>query len=81
MSNPELGDRLAAALRQTDDRKIQAYNDLRKCCGHWQNGTETAIRILQDDATHSFIIYVGNRRYWGEDLMETLAKAAADQED
>jgi hypothetical protein len=56
----------------------QAYLNLRECCGFVANGSQTTVRIEQDDATNTFIVYVGNRRYWGDSLPDALSKAAAD---
>jgi hypothetical protein len=59
--------------------EAQAFRDLHACCGFVANGSDTTVKISQDDATGTFVVYVGNRRYWGETLAETLAKARADR--
>jgi hypothetical protein len=61
-------------------RNTVAINNLRVCLGHVANGSDTEVRISQDDTTRSFIVYVGNRRYWGDSIFDALQNAADDQD-
>ena len=58
-----------------------AYENLRRCCGYVQNGSQTTVTIGQDDATNTFHVKVGSRAYWGESLSQALEKAAGDLEE
>lgn len=61
--------------------KVKALDNLKRCLGYVENGTETTVTIYQDDATRSYIVRVGNRQYWGESLFQALESAAVDQEE
>lgn len=61
-------------------RNTMAINDLQICLGFVDNASDSTVKILQDDATRAYIVYVGKRRYWGESLFDALKNAASDQE-
>ncbi len=61
-------------------RNTVAINNLRICLGFVDNASDSTVKISQDDTTRSFIIYVGNRRYWGDNLFDALQNAANDQD-
>lgn len=46
--------------------------ELREMCGHWQNGSCTDVHIYEDDATHTWIVLVGKKRYYGDTFDEAL---------
>lgn len=57
-------------------RKIERlYKGLRELCGYFQDGSDTVIKIMQDDATRSFHLYVDKKWYHGESLEEALTSA------
>lgn len=56
--------------------KVKAFDNLRKCCGCVQNGSEMTVVIAQDDATRTFVVRVGENASYGDTLQEALAKAA-----
>ena len=67
----------------TDKDKAQAYDNLRKALGYVQNGTDTSVRICQDDATRSFVVRVGKncpKAYVSDSLFGALQEAGADAE-
>jgi hypothetical protein len=57
------------------------YGALRKCLGYVENGTSTTVTISQDDATKTFMLGAGGRKYYGDTLTEVLviAGSAEDQ--
>lgn len=67
-----------STLAQQDD--LEAFKHLKTCLRHVQNGTDATVKISKDDATRSYILHVGNRRYWAYSLHEVLARAASDFE-
>ena len=56
------------------------FEDLLECCGHIQDGSDRTVSISQDDATNTFIVCVGNQRYWGDSLQEALINARKDRD-
>lgn len=48
---------------------------IRELCGYVENGSDTSVKILQDDATKSWIVYVGKTWYWGNSMREAVDKA------
>lgn len=54
---------------------------LRILCGYIENGTDTAVKVLQDDATKDWIVRVGindTNSYRGSSMMEAFEKAFQD---
>lgn len=58
-----------------DDERISA---LRRMCGYVENGSETTVKIFQDDATREWFVKVGNREYHDTTMLGALDTAAAD---
>jgi len=62
-------------LREVSER----FEGLRNLLGSVQNGSDTTVRIFQDDATRTFHIVLGKapqfRDYWGDSVDEALDKA------
>lgn len=60
-------------------RQAAAYLNLRKLCGHVENGTDTVVTVFQDDATKQWWVKVGtsNRRkdYYDASLTRALQDA------
>jgi hypothetical protein len=50
-------------------------DDIRNLCGHVQNGTGVTIMICQDDATHTWVVTVGEKDYYGSSMAEALKDA------
>ena len=69
-----LKEELAAA--QTDAAR---YRWLREACGYVQDGSSTSVTISQDDATHEWVVRVGDvgsRHWWhGKSLGEAINAA------
>jgi hypothetical protein len=61
--------------------KSTAYDNLSKCLGYVSNGSDMPVHISQDDATCSYVVRVGNRQYYGNNLSSALEEAAADQKE
>lgn len=59
----------------------ELLNGLRKLCGYVENGSNTSVTIFRDDATRDWVVYVGNRWYWGRDFKETIRKAIDDNQE
>lgn len=53
---------------------------LRAAAGYVENGTDTTVKLFQDDATRNWHVKVGNREYWGESFEQAVDAVAADQE-
>lgn len=51
------------------------FKMLRELCGYVENGSETVVKIYQDDATKTFTVLVGKQRFWGYGLEEAVQKA------
>lgn len=49
--------------------------------GYVENGTDTTLKVFQDDATRTFHVHVGKREYWDASLGLALAKALLDGRD
>ncbi len=60
--------------RQNDDAET-LINGLREMCGYVENGTETTVRIGQDDATKEWIVWVGKRWFHGSSMRGALRSA------
>ena len=72
--NARLREELATA--QTDAAR---YRWLREACGYVQDGSSTSVTISQDDATHEWVVRVGDvgsRHWWhGKSLGEAIDAA------
>ena len=51
------------------------FQKLRELCGYVENGSETVVKIYEDEATKNFIVLVGKQRFWGYSLEEAVLKA------
>lgn len=54
---------------------------LRKLCGYVENGSDTVVKIFQDDATRDWVVKVGPKSYYAVDLGTALDKAIEDIKD
>ncbi len=43
----------------TTEQKAAAWDTLMELCGHWQDGSQADVRLLQDDATCTCLIATG----------------------
>lgn len=50
----------------------QRLNALRKLCGFVENGSDTTVRIFQDDATRDWIVRCGEQRFYSNHLRGVL---------
>lgn len=51
---------------------------LRRMCGYVENGSDTTIKIFQDDATKEWFVKVGSREYHGPSMISAFDAAVAD---
>lgn len=49
--------------------------------GYVENGTDTTLKVFQDDATRTFHVHIGKREYWDSSLTAALHKALVDVRD
>lgn len=63
------------------EHALSAALTLKVLTGDVRNATDAKLTIYQDDATHDFIVLVGNRRYWGNSLYAALTAALEDRHD
>lgn len=56
-------------------RKALALNNLRELMGYVENGSETDVKLYQDDATRTYHVKVGKEDHWGDTLLEAIEKA------
>lgn len=59
----------------SNDERMKA---LRRLCGYVENGSDTTVKIYQDDATRSWCVDVGRRWYHGPTMLDALDAAIAD---
>jgi hypothetical protein len=60
-------------------RKAQLYTWLTsELAGSTRDGSETTIRLYQDDATHTKHVQVGKKDYWGNTWGQAIQKAHDD---
>ena len=57
------------------DTQKDYFSMLRELCGYVENGTDTVVKIYQDDATRTFTVLVGKQRFWGYSPEEAVQKA------
>lgn len=55
------------------------WKKLKKLAGYTRNGTQTTIKLFQDDATHSCWIEVGEKSHYGYTFEEALDKFEVDK--
>ena len=75
-----IGENLTAVIMQIDQwrRRSEQFQMIVNLMGYVQNGTETTVKLFQDDATMDYHVTVGeNESEWGRSLAEALAKANA----
>ena len=75
-----IGENLTAVIMQIDQwrRRSEQFQMIVNLLGYVQNGTETTVKLFQDDATMDYHVTVGeNESEWGRSLSEALAKANA----
>jgi hypothetical protein len=79
--NPYWGGYAEAMMKEFANvaRDAARWNAVVELAGHWQDGSDETVRLIQDDATRSCLIAVGPQlksRYFGTD--RTSFNAAAD---
>jgi len=52
-----------------------SFRDLRELCGHVEDGSHSAVKIFQDDATKSWVVNVERSQYYGNSLAEAIRNA------
>lgn len=62
-------------------RKAEYFDILRAAMGYVENGSDTVLKVYQDDATRDWFVHVGQRHYWGHSLSEALEHVKADLDD
>lgn len=75
-----IGENLTAVIMQIDQwrRRSEQFQMIVNLLGYVQNGTETTVKLFQDDATMAYHVVVGDKdSEWGRTLAEALAKANA----
>ena len=75
-----IGENLTAVIMQIDQwrRRSEQFQMIVNLMGYVQNGTDTIVKLFQDDATMDYHVTVGeNESEWGRSLAEALAKANA----
>ena len=75
-----IGENLTAVIMQIDQwrRRSEQFQMIINLMGYVQNGTDTIVKLFQDDATMDYHVTVGeNESEWGRTLAEALAKANA----
>ena len=55
----------ASSLRDEVEKDAARLKGLRELCGFVQNGSDTVIKIFQDDATREWVVKVGEESYCG----------------
>lgn len=50
-------------------------NELRELCGYVENGSDTVVRIYEDDATRDWVVAVGKKSYVGKTLVDAFTQA------
>ena len=84
MSN--LGDILKDHMTKRDrivtelERKADLFNKIQNLMGYVGNGTDTTVKMYQDDATREYCVQVGSRWYYDINLSDAIEAAHADQE-
>lgn len=58
--------------------KANRFDVLRKLCGYVENGSDTTVKILQDDATRDWLMRVGVKIYTASSFEGVIDAAAAD---
>ena len=75
-----IGENLTAVIMQIDQwrRRSEQFQMIINLMGYVQNGTETTVKLFQDDATMDYHVVVGDKdSEWGRTLAEALSKANA----
>ena len=75
-----IGEKLTAVIMQIDQwrRRSEQFQMIINLMGYVQNGTDTIVKLFQDNATMDYHVTVGeNESEWGRSLAEALAKANA----
>lgn len=59
--------------RVLDTADAVRWRKLKDLCGYVQNGSDTTVKLSQDDATRTCYIHVGNKSYDGNSFNSVLA--------
>lgn len=66
----------SAAHRREDQQDAARLKGLRELCGYVENGSDTVVRIFQDDATRDWVVKVGNlTSYYGHNMWKAIDAA------
>jgi hypothetical protein len=49
---------------------------LRRLCGYYEDGSGTAVTIMQDDATREWVLKVGQRSFYAPSFESVISEAA-----
>lgn len=67
------------------NRHFEPFKQLEELLGYVQNGSDTTVRIFQDDATRTYHVEVGSQgnqhTYYGDSLGAAIASAYASEPD
>jgi hypothetical protein len=61
----------------TKDKAV-LLDGIRVLCGYVENGTDSVVKIFQDDATKGWCVRVGKRDYHGASFESVIAEAVED---
>ena len=62
----------------TTINKAILLDGLRALCGYVENGTDSTVKIYQDDATKNWCVMVGKRGYYNDSFESVLDDAIVD---
>ena len=61
-------------------RNSSCWIKLKELAGYVRNGSDTTIKLFQDDATRSYWIKVGNKSNYGKSFEEALSKFEVEED-
>jgi hypothetical protein len=68
----------------TEEQALNAYRrmvGLRKLLGYVEDGSDTVVKLCQDDATGDYIVQVGKCNYYAQSFVAALDLAIADNQE
>ncbi len=66
-----------AAKRARDEQKVASFDQVLDLCGSWQDGSDTTVKISQDDACRCYVLTVGKNTFTAPSLTEALRLATS----
>ena len=69
---------MSALKNKLTDGNISFEDRLRILCGYVENGSDTSVKVYQDDATKDWVVRVGNKGYYASTMMDAFKLAFAD---